>query len=105
MDVIGLIFLLLYIYLGDKANPEVKSFIELNLLHENNSDGMSLPTDVTNKLRETITDDDIAYFSRGKEESREEYADRLRLYFQKERDIRKQQRRIKEIERLTHADS
>lgn len=72
--------------MGDNANPEVKLFIQQNLLNENpNINGLdNLPTEVTNKFK-SLSDDDIAKFSRNNNESREEYAYRLRAYFAAER--------------------
>ena len=55
----------LAVYLGDKANPQVRAFIEMNLLQEtdNSKSSFRLPDDVLNKFREHISDDDIAAFS------------------------------------------
>ena len=80
----------LAVYLGDKANPEIKNFIQMNLLHENvdRRSGMRLSQDVLNKFREHITDDDIAAFSRNHGESKEEYADRMKLYMLQEKQKR-----------------
>lgn len=90
----------LAIYLGDKANPEIRNFIEMNLLQPLAPDGGSnMPDDVVNKFR-TLSDDDVAFFSRSKSESREEYADRLKLYFVQEKQKRRQEGRLKEIEGL-----
>lgn len=73
----------LALFTNEKANPEIKRFIELNLLHENHEVGSSLnlPDDIANKFRGTITDDDIAQFSRNHDESREDYANRMRQWF------------------------
>lgn len=92
----------LAIYLGDKANPEIRNFIEMNLLQENidGRSSMSLPDDVINKMKGVITDDDVAFFTRNHNESREEYADRLKLYFLKEKEKRRQEGKLKEIEGL-----
>ena len=92
----------LAIYLGDKANPEIRQFIELNLLNENpNTDSpMSLPDEVVNKMKGVIKDDDIAFFTRNHNETREEYADRLKLYFLKEKEVRRREGKLKEIEGL-----
>lgn len=85
-------------YLGENTNPEVKRFIELNLLSENADSGsLSLPTDVMNKMRETITDDDIARFSRCKDESKEDYACRINDFFNQERLRRAEEQRHKEF--------
>lgn len=90
----------LAIYLGDKANPEIRNFIEMNLLQPLAPDaGSHMPDEVVNKFR-TLSDDDVAFFSRSKSESREEYADRLKLYFVQEKQKRRQEGRLKEIEGL-----
>lgn len=71
------------VFLSDKANPEVKAFIQQNLLKDfsNNDSALSIPQELRNKLSGKITDDDIEKFSRGIDESREEYADRLKSFF------------------------
>ena len=92
----------LAIYLGDKANPEIRNFIEMNLLQPR-SDGksvMDIPQDVLNKMKSVIGDDDIATFSRNHDESREEYADRMKLYFLNEKKRRRQEGYLKEVEGL-----
>lgn len=90
----------LVIYLGDKANPEIRNFIEMNLLQPLAPEaGSNMPDEVLNKFR-TLSDDDVAFFSRSKSESREEYADRLKLYFVQEKQKRRQEGRLKEIEGL-----
>ena len=73
-------------FMGDKTNPEVKMFIQSQLLQEriDSASPMDLPPDVTNKFK-SISDDDIALFSRNHNESREDYAHRLQLYFANER--------------------
>lgn len=92
----------LAIYLGDKANPEIRNFIEMNLLQERMDikSNMSIPQDVLNKMREVVTDDDIATFTRNHGESKEEYADRLKLYFLKEKEHRRQQGYLKKVKDL-----
>lgn len=71
------------VFLSDKANPEVKAFIQQNLLKDftTNDSALSIPQELRNKLSGKITDDDIEKFSRGIDESREEYADRLKSFF------------------------
>lgn len=71
------------VFLSDKANPEVKAFIQQNLLKDftQNESALSIPQELRNKLSGKITDDDIEKFSRGIDESREEYADRLKSFF------------------------
>lgn len=92
----------LAIYLGEKANPEVKQFIELNLLKErvDSKGNIDLPQDVVNSFRSVIKDDDVAAFSRNHGETKEEYADRLKLYFLKEKQKRQQEKRIKDLDKL-----
>lgn len=96
----------LAVYLGDKANPEVRQFIELNLLQPlKDSDGLSqLPNEVTNNFK-NISDDDIAFFSRSKNETKEEYADRLKLYFLNEKKIRLAKKRSDELQRVLEGKS
>lgn len=83
----------LSVYLGDKANPQVRAFIEMNLLQEteNSKSGFQLPDEVLNKFREHISDDDIAAFSRNHGETKEEYADRMKLYMLQEKQKRSKQ--------------
>lgn len=90
----------LAVYLGDKANPEIRNFIEMNLLQErmDSKSNMSIPQDVLNKMREVISDDDIITFTRNHGESKEEYADRLKLYFLKEKEYRRQQGYLKKVQ-------
>lgn len=82
----------LSVYLGEKSNPEVKAFIQTNLMQPliDDKGGLNLSSDELNKIRGTITDDDIAQFSRNHDETREEYADRIRLYLSKEKYERSQ---------------
>lgn len=76
----------LSVYLGEKANPEIKRFIEMNLLKENSDNAaLSLSTEQTNALRQVINDDDIAFFSRNHGETKDEYALRLRNYLEDEK--------------------
>lgn len=91
----------LAVYLGDKANPEIKYFIETNLLNPvGDVKGLSnLPTEVTNHFKQ-ISDDDIAFFSRSHSESREEYADRIKMFFLEEKKRRRQEGRLKDLEGL-----
>ena len=80
----------LAVYLGDKANPQIRAFIEMNLLQEteNSKSGFKMPDEVINKFREHISDDDIAAFSRNHGETKEEYADRMKLYMLQEKQKR-----------------
>ena len=90
-------------FMSDKANPEIKAFIQTQLLHESPSVGSSLPTDVTNAFK-SLSDDDVAFFSRNTGESREEFADRIKLYFEKEKSLRKQEAKLKEMKRLIYGN-
>lgn len=81
-------------YLGKDTRSEVRTFIETNLLLDMSnvdSSPIDFPTEVVNKFRSTITDDDIANFSRNHGETREEYASRIKSWLENER-----YRRIKE---------
>lgn len=91
----------LAIYLGDNANPEIKSFIQSQLLNErsDSSDGVNMPQEVLNKFK-SLSDDDVALFSRNHNESSEDYANRLRLYFAKERAERVAKAKDKEFNDL-----
>ena len=92
----------LSVYLGDKANPEIKAFIQSQLLIDSTESGSShFPTEVTNQFK-NISDDDIANFSRNHGESREEYGDRLRLYFLQERKARLDRQHQAEMDKLLH---
>lgn len=89
------------LFINPKSNAEVRNFIELNLMREN-SDGVSqvsIPQPVLNKMKSTITDDDIARFSRHDGENREQYAMRIRQYFDSERDRIAAEKRQKNLER------
>lgn len=93
----------LSIYLGDKANPEIKRYVELNLFKDNSeSDGISLSTDQTNALRKVINDDDIAFFSRNNGETKDEYALRLRNYLEDEKARRAKYKADKEYRDLVN---
>lgn len=75
-------------YLGKNTRPEIRTFIETNLMVDMSNIGQSpldLPTEVVNKMRSTITDDDIAQFSRNHDETREEYASRIKTWLENER--------------------
>lgn len=72
-------------FLSDKTNAEVRTFISQQLLQENpNQKGLSLSDSAVNALREHISDDDIAMFSRNHGESPEQYAYRLGKFFSDE---------------------
>lgn len=93
----------LAIYLSDKANPEVRQFIEMNLLKDNPSTdvpALSMPDDVVNKYRSVITDDDVAQFSRNHDETRDEYAERMRNWFADERERNFQKNRVEKFKKM-----
>lgn len=75
-------------FLSEKTNAEVKAFIESQLLRENSnvsSSSLSIPDDVLNKMKSTISDDDIAFFSRDHNETAEQYAYRIGKYLHEEK--------------------
>lgn len=76
----------LSVYLGPDANPEIKMFIENMLMQPNQGaqSQLSMPNDVVNEFN-TLSDDDFARFSRNHDETREEYADRIRSFLANER--------------------
>lgn len=81
-------------YLGENTRPEIRTFIETNLMRDMSSDSKSplhLPTEVVNKFRSELSDDDIAAFSRNHGETSEDYANRIKTFLDNER-----QRRIAE---------
>ena len=96
----------LSIYLGDKANPEVRQFIELNLLQERSDEKglFSFPDEVVNKYKSVITDDDIVAFTRNHGETREEYADRMKLYFLQEKKKRADYAYLDKLNRMVKSD-
>lgn len=76
----------LAVYLGDNSNPEIKAYIESNLLKPNGQDpGTGIhDTEIVNKFR-SLSDDDLVKFARNHDETKEEYATRLRYYLEKEK--------------------
>lgn len=73
----------LAIWLSDNANPEIKDFIQKNLhLSSEPSSPVEMSTDLQNQLKRAITDDDIAAFSRKRDETSEEYSKRIYGYLQ-----------------------
>lgn len=93
----------LSVYLGKNANPEIKMYIENQLLTErhDSAEGVSMPTEVVNKFG-SLSDDDVAMFSRNHGESKEEYADRIRLFLASEKEKRARDKKQKEIDNLLH---
>lgn len=86
------------IYLSDSANAEVKAFVQQQLMNPviDTGKGLSLSTNTINQLRETITDDDIAQFSRDDNESVEDYAERISQSLNKMRFEAYKKRQLKE---------
>lgn len=73
----------LAIWLSDNANPEIKDFIQRNLqMNSGESSSVEMSTDLQNQLKRAISDDDIAAFSRRRDETSEEYSDRIYGYLQ-----------------------
>ena len=73
-------------FLSDKTNPQVKEFIQSQLMVQNPDDkGLSLNQDLINKMNGVINDDDIARFSRNHGESPEQYAMRIVSFFYEEK--------------------
>lgn len=88
-------------YLSDKVNPEVRLFIESNLLKDMTSnDGLSLDQDTLNAMNKNLTDDDIARFSRNHGESKEDYALRLKDYFEHEKYERTRKREVARLKKI-----
>lgn len=88
----------LAIFTSADANPEIRAFIEANLMMDNSSDrgALDLPDSVRNSFRKDVSDDDIAAFSRNHDETAEEYADRIskkvtdmKLAYQRDRETRR----------------
>lgn len=103
----------LAVFLGDDANAQVKQYIQQNLMQDNTEERaqLSLPNEVLNKFGSVITDDDIADFSRNDGESRIEYAERLRSYFERvraennyKRTMQKAERDIENLKRMYHIE-
>lgn len=74
----------LAIYAGKKANPEVASFIENNLLQPvvGSKPALSIPEEITSKYGKFVTDDDVAFFSPFHYETSEGYKKRINNYFE-----------------------
>lgn len=92
----------LAMFLNEKANPEVKAFIESSLLknNENLGDGLSIPQDMLNAARKVIGDDDIAFFSKATSESSTDYASRMNKFFDSQRAIAAEEKRIAQLKKI-----
>lgn len=72
-------------YMSEKTNPQIRQFIQDNLLYEHPVErGLLMSTDQSNK-RMFMSDDEIATYSRDDGESVEEYANRLHSMFSEQR--------------------
>lgn len=89
----------LAVFLNGDANPEIRDFIQKNLMMEmptGDGQGLVMNDALRNSFTKNITDDDIAEFSRNANETSDEYAKRisekchdLRLSYQRERETRR----------------
>ena len=95
----------LAVFMSKDANPEIRDFIQQNLLMDmSKEDGsLSLPDSVRNAFRRDVTDDDIAALSRNHDESADEYAKRLsdrvhdmKMNYQRERETRRLRNALKQ---------
>ena len=95
------------IFLSEKANPEVKAFIQQNLMTDNVTEETLLTADesLVNRMKAVITDDDIARFSRNIGESREEYAYRIRQFMDDVKSENSRRAEFNRIKKLLHTDS
>lgn len=94
-------------FLGDKANPQVREFIKQNLMLErsDSAQGVNMSQQQINAFRKYITDDDIAKFSRNSNESKEDYAMRLKSYLHEERFQRYLKKERSKIEKIIDGKS
>lgn len=95
----------LAVFMSKDANPEIRDFIQQNLLMDmTGEDGsLSLPDSVRNAFRRDVTDDDIAALSRNHDETADEYAKRLsdrvhdmKMNYQRERETRRLRNALKQ---------
>lgn len=96
----------LAIFMNDKANPEIRSYIQSYLLKENpNLDKSQVSNDIYNKFRTKLTDDDFAFFSRNHGESNEEYRDRIKLFLLNEKRNAEERKYKKQLDKILGHDS
>lgn len=74
----------LAVFLNEKANKEVREFIQTNLHKRLSSSDTDIPPVLQSRFHE-LTDDDLAEFSINDGESIEDYGKRLRDYIDTER--------------------
>ena len=76
----------LSMYMSEKTRPEVRQFIEQQLMSQSSDGkGLNVSDEILNKVRSVINDDDVAKFSRNHGESAEQYALRIGSYFSEEK--------------------
>lgn len=100
----------LAVFMNGEANPEIRDFIQKNLLMEMptvEGSGLVMSDSLRNSFTKNITDDDIAEFSRNANETSEEYAKRLsdkchdlRLNYQRERETKRLQAKLRSKSKL-----
>lgn len=96
----------LAVFMNGDANPEIRDFIQKNLMMEmptSEGQGLVMNDALRNSFTKNITDDDIAEFSRNANETSDEYAKRisekchdLRLSYQRERETRRLRAKFKQ---------
>lgn len=96
----------LAVFMSKDANPEIRDFIQKNLMMEIPSaegSGLVMSDALRNSFTKNITDDDIAEFSRNAGETSEDYAKRLsdkvhnmRLNYQRERETARLRKKLLE---------
>lgn len=96
----------LAVFMNGDANPEIRDFIQKNLMMEmpiSEGQGLVMNDALRNSFTKNITDDDIAEFSRNANETSDEYAKRisekchdLRLSYQRERETRRLRAKLKQ---------
>lgn len=96
----------LAVFMSKDANPEIRDFIQQNLMMEvptAEGSGLVMSDALRNSFTKNITDDDIAEFSRNVGETSEDYAKRLsdkvhnmRLSYQRERETARLRKKLSE---------
>lgn len=95
----------LAVFMNGDANPEIRDFIQQNIMMEmptSGGQGLVMNDALRNSFTKNITDDDIAEFSRNANETSDEYAKRisekchdLRLSYQRELETRRLRAKLK----------
>lgn len=96
----------LAVFMSKDANPEIRDFIQQNLMMEMptiEGRGLVMSDALRNSFTKNITDDDIAEFSRNSGETSEDYMKRLsdkvhnmRLNYQRERETARLRKKLSE---------